>query len=210
MLDTPADGLRVDGPEAHWVSDLEALSDTSLAKRALQDDRLAWEVLYRRHAPGLQLSVARYCGDSAAIDDIVQETFVEAWSGMARFDTDRDFAAWIRGIGRHRALAHRRQQWRAPTQTMEYLEHLLDTTQGVDEAEAIHQGLREQHALQVCLEEIGPEQRQWLHWRYVEQQAIEVIAEALHKNYQATATMLHRLRDILRRCCEKRLRGESR
>jgi RNA polymerase sigma-70 factor, ECF subfamily len=209
VLDTHADALRVEGPEVCRVSDLEALSDSCLAQRVLQDDRLAWEVLYHRHAPGLQLSIARHCGESAAIDDIVQETFLEAWSSMARFDTDRDFAAWICGIGRHRALAYRRQQWRAPTQTMEYLEQLLDTTQAVDEAEAIHQGLRKQHALQGCLEEIGPEQRQWLYWRYVEHQPIESIAEVLHKNYQATAKILHRLRDILRRCCEKRLRGEN-
>ena len=51
------------------------------------------------------------CKDSHWAEDLVQETLVEAWQSLARFDGRYGgFSSWLHGILRHRFLKGRRQQ----------------------------------------------------------------------------------------------------
>jgi RNA polymerase sigma-70 factor (ECF subfamily) len=59
----------------------------------------AFSRLVRAHQQGLRLFLRRLCGNSADAEDLAQETFVQAFALMARFDPARNFRAWLFGIG---------------------------------------------------------------------------------------------------------------
>lgn len=58
-------------------------------------------MLLGRHKDPLYRLIRRYVGRSEDAYDLLQQTFVAAvaaWSSLARYDTSRPFAAWVRTI----------------------------------------------------------------------------------------------------------------
>ena len=64
--------------------------------------------------------------DPAAIEDLQQEAFVTAWRNLDRFDHDRPFGPWLRGIARNHVLAYYRRTKRLPIQCEESVIAHLD------------------------------------------------------------------------------------
>ncbi|MGF1508949.1 MAG: RNA polymerase sigma factor [Myxococcota bacterium] len=87
--------------------------DGVLVSQAQRGDRVAFGVLYRRHAP-LLLSMARRRlshGDHAV--DLVHEVFMEAWRRVRRFDPERGpVRAWLVTILRSRLIDRLRKDLR--------------------------------------------------------------------------------------------------
>jgi RNA polymerase sigma-70 factor (ECF subfamily) len=95
-------------------STAEAISDAALVERAQQADEAAFAALYRRHARYLAGIVYRLMGDSAELDDIIQETFLQASDALARLEQPDRVRAWLVTIAvrrAHRHLARRHRRW---------------------------------------------------------------------------------------------------
>ena len=54
----------------------------------------------------------RLCGSHADADDLAQETFVAAWSGLAGFRRSESLRSWLCGIAYRKWLTHRRSEVR--------------------------------------------------------------------------------------------------
>ena len=52
----------------------------------------------RRHKVTIYRFVRRYVGDASEAYDLVQETFVAAWSALSSYDPSRPMPAWLRRI----------------------------------------------------------------------------------------------------------------
>jgi RNA polymerase sigma-70 factor (ECF subfamily) len=52
----------------------------------------------RRHKGWLYQFIRRYVADRDDAYDVLQESFVSAWSALSRFDPERPFEAWLRRI----------------------------------------------------------------------------------------------------------------
>lgn len=91
--------------------------DAQLLAQAARGDPRALELLYGRYAPAVTGLVLRITGDSAAAEDIVQETFWRAWRGAATFRPERGgVPGWLFGIARNLAIdLWRQRQARPPT-----------------------------------------------------------------------------------------------
>ena len=89
------------------VEDLE-VDERELAAAAAAGDRSAFEALIRRHGPALHRYARRMTRDEAAVQDIVQETFVAAWRQIDRFRGDSSPRTWLFAIcSRKVADSHR-------------------------------------------------------------------------------------------------------
>ena len=73
-------------------------TDASLAVAARQGDDASFGLIMRRHKGWLYQFIRRYIADRDEAYDILQETFVSAWSALSRFDTQRPMQAWLRRI----------------------------------------------------------------------------------------------------------------
>jgi len=80
-------------------------ADRALVARIRRGEESALAALYDRHA-GILLALAlRIAGERADAEEIVVDTFQQAWREAARFSADRgSVAAWLTMICRSRAL----------------------------------------------------------------------------------------------------------
>ncbi|MFD1077347.1 CAP domain-containing protein [Longispora fulva] len=80
-------------------------TDASLAAAASSGDRTAFEELHTRHHPAMVGFVHRLTGDRRLADDIVRETFRQAWQERAaHFPLPSAVMAWLLGDVHRRAL----------------------------------------------------------------------------------------------------------
>src|SRR2546423_2681085 len=83
--------------------------EAALVQRACAGDVRAFERLYREHAGRVHGLCLRMTRDAAVAEDCTQETFVNAWRALARFETRSSLATWLHRIAVNVVLAKRRK-----------------------------------------------------------------------------------------------------
>jgi RNA polymerase sigma-70 factor (ECF subfamily) len=87
--------------------------ERELLARAAGGDELAVRELFRVHVGRLHRQAARILGaDDPDVEDVVQQAFLAALDGAARFDGRSSLATWLFGITTRRALDAARSRWR--------------------------------------------------------------------------------------------------
>lgn len=93
------------------IDDVEGVSDAQLVTRARTGSQAATETLYRRHARMIFGMVHRLiAGDPSEVDDLVQDTFLSAFSRLDQLDDGQAFAAWTGTIAIRRVREHLRRK----------------------------------------------------------------------------------------------------
>ena len=91
------------------------VDDASLLERLRADDETAFTEVYRRHARYVAGVVYSLLGDDHELDDVVQETFVDAQAGLADVEAPAAVRRWLVVIAIrrvHKLLARRRiRRW---------------------------------------------------------------------------------------------------
>jgi RNA polymerase sigma-70 factor (ECF subfamily) len=75
---------------------------------AVNGDLVAFERLYRRYSPRVFGLCLRLTGQREAAEDCTQETFVEAWRALPRFEGRSEFSTWLHSIAVRTVLSKRR------------------------------------------------------------------------------------------------------
>jgi RNA polymerase sigma-70 factor, ECF subfamily len=81
----------------------------ALVQRARAGDVRAFERLYREHVGRVYGLCLRMTRDPAMAEDCTQETFINAWKALERFETRSSLATWLHRIAVNVALAKRRK-----------------------------------------------------------------------------------------------------
>jgi RNA polymerase sigma-70 factor (ECF subfamily) len=81
----------------------------ALVQRARAGDMRAFERLYRDHVGRVYGLCLRMTRDPALAEDCTQETFINAWKALERFETRSSLATWLHRIAVNAALAKRRK-----------------------------------------------------------------------------------------------------
>ena len=138
--------------------------DLSCIERMRAGDTRALEELYDRHSPMLYSLVLRILGRAPDAEEVLQETWMQAWRGAARFDRGRgSVAAWLltlarsRAIDRFRSLASRQ---RAETSAE------IEAPRGGDEPPARAEHVQLHERVNAALATLQPQQRQVLELAY--------------------------------------------
>ena len=80
------------------ASDAGLPADAELVRAARAGETWAAEALVRRHARAVNGLALRLLGRDGDVDDVVQDTFVSAFSALDRLQDPQSFAAWLSGI----------------------------------------------------------------------------------------------------------------
>jgi len=80
--------------------------DSDLVRRAIDGDRWAEEMLYRRHAAALLGVCTRLLRHRSDAEDVVQDAFVDALEQLNALRNPSQFRSWLTGIAVHKV--HRR------------------------------------------------------------------------------------------------------
>jgi RNA polymerase sigma-70 factor (ECF subfamily) len=126
--------------------------ERQLVRRARRGEREAEYALYREHAPRVHRLVYRLCGDIELTDDVVQDTFVKAFSRLTEFREEASLGTWVHRIAVNMTLnAIRSEQRRAKRFTV------LDESTPLDDGGSVDPDLK--RALSVAVAELTEAQR---------------------------------------------------
>ncbi len=165
--------------------------------------RTAFAQFIREHQASLR-SFLRVIGvQPDSVDDLAQETFMAAFRELDRFDADKDFGKWLRGIARNLTRNELRKSARRRRILDEDLtEHLLaeaDSDHREDEFEETYF-----HSLRDCLERLPNKSRRLITGRYADEWKAPFLADQFQMTSTAVRLALMRIRRQLRDCIEKR------
>ena len=90
------------------------IPDSALVSQTLQGDPGGFEALARRYQPALMRYFRLYHSVEDATD-LVQETFLQAWRGIARYDSRWCFSTWLYTIAWRQSGMLLRRKLRDPT-----------------------------------------------------------------------------------------------
>lgn len=84
---------------------MSQVDDRALSDRLARGDRDALSAIYTTHASVVLAVVLRLVRDRAEAEEVVQETFLEAWRRAAQYQPERaNVAAWLVTIAKSRAI----------------------------------------------------------------------------------------------------------
>jgi RNA polymerase sigma-70 factor (ECF subfamily) len=84
----------------------ETAQDAELVRLAQAGDAKAFEALVVKYQRRIARHVARYAKAAGDVEDLVQETFIRAYRGLASFRGDSAFYSWLYRIATNAALNH--------------------------------------------------------------------------------------------------------
>ncbi|MGK7872591.1 MAG: sigma-70 family RNA polymerase sigma factor [Xenococcaceae cyanobacterium] len=90
------------------ADDQAGVTDKELVLRCQQGDRASFRQLYRRYQQRVRSTLYQLCGIQM-LDDLVQEVFLRAWTGLPKLRQASHFSTWIYRISWNVATDQRRQ-----------------------------------------------------------------------------------------------------
>jgi RNA polymerase sigma-70 factor, ECF subfamily len=176
----------------------EGPDDQVLARRAALGDREAFADIVQRYGPGLYRFVSRLLDEPADVEDTLQETFIDAWKGLAGFRGDASLQTWLFAIARRRVYTHYR---RSPAAGAGKPVSIDDVADRLPARNADPAGLHHQRdllaALDAALHQLPPRQRSCWILREIEDFTYADIAIVMAISPDAVRGLLERARTTL-------------
>ncbi len=171
-----------------------AVDDAVLARAAAAGDVHAFERIYRRHASRLNALLWRLCGGNAArAEDVLQETFIQAWRKLPQFRFESALGTWLHRLAVNTALMELRAG--AAFESLDIGESGMDVLAEMPATSRCHAtGLDLERALQT----LPPRARAVLVLHDIEGWKHQEIASELQMAVGSSKAQLHRARSLLR------------
>lgn len=165
----------------------------------------AFRCLFEQERERLRRFVMKMVEDADAAENIVQETFAEAYRQIGDFRGEAKVSTWLFSIARHLAYGHLRTAKRhnyLEHETLEFIEAGQGKTQAATQ-EAVERSERKQ-IVHEALQELPEHYRRVVQLRDLEEQSTAETAERLDLTEVNVRVRLHRARKRLREhLCER-------
>lgn len=178
--------------------------DTELVCRACAREEAALRTIMQRHNRRLfHISRGILLSDSEA-EDVVQETYVRAFTQLETFRGNSSLGTWLVRIAMNEALG--RQRRARPTVSWTDAEaerHDASIVSETPERTAARREIR--HLVEAAIDALPERYRLVLVTRVIEGMSVDEAASVLGLSAEAVKTQLHRARAMLREALEKHL-----
>jgi RNA polymerase sigma-70 factor (ECF subfamily) len=188
-------GMTMDDPEA-------------LLEESRKGSTQAFAGIVRLYQSRVRAYLARYVRDPEAVEELAQDSFLQAYRGLAQYRGESSLGVWLIGIARNLALMHVREQARRRARESGVLQAALGRwlSEAV-EADATRLSDREAtlSALERCLQELPEHSSSLVESYYFKGRTAADMAREQGKKESAVGMMLLRIREILARCIRSRM-----
>lgn len=172
----------------------ESLIDLELARRAAGGDREAFASLVTRHQASVYRLARHVAGTRDEAEDVLQQTFLSAWQGMARFRGESNVRTWLLTITRNAALTRRVRVAREPIDATPLDDLGIRAGWGGPNPEQLAMAAEQRDHLSAALAGLAPDEREVLTLRDLEELSGEDVAAMLGLTTAAMKSRLHRAR----------------
>ena len=167
------------------------MEEEALVRAARRGERAAFDRLVERYAHAVVARQFGWTRDSAAAEDLAQETFLRAWQGLGRLEDVRAFGSWLLSIGGFVG-----QEWLRRRQLDQKARASLAAPLGDRREESREDG--PDPVLARALAELTPEVQQLLALRHDRGMSCEEIARELGRPLGTVTKTLSRAYEQLR------------
>jgi RNA polymerase sigma-70 factor (ECF subfamily) len=191
---------------------LRDLSDGALVERARRGETLAFEALMRRYNRRLFRIARSILKDDDVAEDAVQETYIQAFSHLDRFEPTGKFGAWLGRVAVNQALMIRRGA--RDTVSFDELDDAAMLACEVSDPEPsislrYVEGLQARQLLESAIDALPEGFRMVFLLRRVEQLSVSETASMLGLKDCTVRSRLHRAERMLRTHLSRRLRRQK-
>lgn len=159
--------------------------EDALVTAAQRGERRAFDTLVRTHERLLRGFLIRRVG-AEAVEDVLQETWMAAWTALPKFTRQSRFKAWLFSIALHKAQDYYRGRGRA------LVESLTDEMEANLIAPDHYAVVDLKHAVQDALSRLPEAQREVLEMYYYAELTLPEIAHALSRNQNTVKYQFYR------------------
>lgn len=172
-------------------------------RRILAGETALFGIIVRTFSPDVLRIVILMLADRVLTENIVQQTFVNAFEHLHEFRIGEDFGRWVRTIARNLVRDELRRSSREKGRMVRYRSYLLSKLSGDDQGEKREQLLAD--VLGGCRSKLSPLAAQALRLRYEEELPFNEVATAIGRSPEATRQIVTRARTALRACMQEQL-----
>jgi RNA polymerase sigma-70 factor (ECF subfamily) len=194
------------------------LPDQEILELIQQHQARAFELLYERYESAIYRHLSHIVGETAAAEDLLQETFLRVWMHADQWNAQGSVKGWLFRIATNLALNHLRSRRRRPEQPLEAPVNLEDD-EAVDApawlVDTASLGpdalldLTEQYSrLQQVLQNLSEDKRELLRLVHQKEMSLRDAADELGIPEGTAKSRLHYARQQLRREMQTEI-GES-
>ena len=180
------------------------------------DGAVAFDRLYRDHVDRIYRFAQRLCGQVEDAQDLVQDTFLNAYRGLEGFRGDAQVSTWLYRIAARACLRLRRKRKGEPARELS-LEEFIPTSEGEFRLQVPTDGLTPEEALEnkelkralhQAIQKLPNKYRVVLVLRDMEELTAKEVGTIMGLNERAVKSRLHRARLFVRRELSARGIGE--
>ncbi len=166
--------------------------ETHLIQRILNGETALFEQFIHNYGQQIFLLTVRIVGNREDAEELVQDTFMKAFSSLNRFGGKCAFSTWIYSIAYNTAISHTRRQ-RFDTLTMDDAQLAALSDQEVDDT-LNDDSDRQTERLSRAIGRLAPDEQALISLHYYEGHPLKEIATILGMSESNTRTKLHRVR----------------
>jgi RNA polymerase sigma factor (sigma-70 family) len=185
---------------------LEDLDDASLVDHVYRRDGAALWLIMKRHNQRLHRIARAVLDDDAEAEDVLQETYIRAFTHLSEFRAEARLSTWLTRIALNEALGRRRQRRSTvDVRTIETIPAPFSIYEPDPERAAALADIR--RLLERAISGLPEHYRIVFVMRDVEEMSIEETALLLALRPQTVSTRLHRARKLLRQALQDKVAG---
>jgi RNA polymerase sigma-70 factor, ECF subfamily len=171
-------------------------TDHEVIEGCRRGDRDAFRALFEKHKDRVYSVALRYSGETAAAQDIAQDTFLKLFSAIGSFRGDSGFESWLYRLVVNRCFDQKRKSRRL----MPLVDEILSVMRSPDES-ILDEVLRSEMSghLGAVVASLRPEQRMVVVLRYTEGLNYDEIAEILGCSPGTIGSRLNRAHAVIAR-----------
>ncbi len=178
-------------------------------RRTRAGDTEAFAIVVARHELPLRAWLASAACPGIEVDEVIQRTFITAFTNLHRYREGSDLGAWIFSVARFQLrtelTARRRTRQRSAPDGHLLLQSLAD--QAVEEPPT--RAVRRLAWLAECLRTLAPRSRELVRWRYEDRIPLVAVAARTRRSLGAIKKHLWKARRALHRCIEQKMAQED-
>ena len=107
--------MRAENPKRNlqmlpWRAGMPTLDDDQCVQECLDGNWQAFDVLVRKYRDGVGHVIAQLLDDEREVEDAVQDTFLDAYRALSRYQASGHFEQWLVRLAINQARNHRRNR----------------------------------------------------------------------------------------------------
>jgi RNA polymerase sigma-70 factor (ECF subfamily) len=179
-------------------------STDELITRVRDGETHVYAELVRRHRPEVRKVALLMLADGLVTENIVQQTFINAYERLEDFRRGEDFGHWVKAIARNLVRDELKKSSRERGRMALYRDYLIAKLSTEDQGERREQILVE--ALSHCRGKLPTVAARAIELRYDRELPFDEVASAIGRSADATRQIVTRARIALKVCIQRRLR----